>query len=312
MKVLVTGGGGFIGSHIVDALIKAGHQPVIMDNFSSGSLDNIIYDVEIFDTDICNAEKVASDFDKIKPDWVCHQAANCSVSESMKNPAKDAQINIVGLLNVLENSAKHKVKKFVFASSGGTVYGENFNTIEEDSDTVPISAYGISKLTGEKYLNMYVMYHDLDCISLRYSNVYGPRQNPKGEAGVIAIFCRNILNDEKITINGDGNYVRDYVYCTDVAQANVKAFEKETMFREINISTGKRETVNGIAMKLISYISNEYFINTMVAFDKARKGDLRLNVLSPARAKLVLDWEPLISLDNGLIETIDYFYRYRQ
>jgi UDP-glucose 4-epimerase len=211
MKILVTGGAGFIGSHIVDRLVAAGHAVSVLDDLSSGARENLPAAVPLHVADIVDAAAVARVFDAEQPDAVCHQAAQMSVSRSVREPRFDAEVNCIGLINVLDAAARHRCGRFVFASSGGVLYGDVTAPAPEDTPADPVSPYGITKWVGERYLRFYAAEHGLAAVALRYSNVYGPRQNPHGEAGVVAIFCRKLLAGEPARINGDGRYVRDYV-----------------------------------------------------------------------------------------------------
>ncbi len=254
MRVLVTGGAGFIGSHIVDQLIQSGHQPFVVDDLSSGSKENVAAGVPIYEVDIRDADGLRKAFDEAKPEAVCHQAAQLSVSRSVREPGFDAQVNVLGLLSVFENAVRVGAKRIVFASSGGVLYGEATSPAKEDHPAAPISPYGVTKLAGEGYLRFMTREAGVTGVALRYSNVYGPRQSPHGEAGVVAIFCKKMLAGEPATINGDGKYVRDYVFGPDVARANVAALTGE--FREpfsaFNIGTGIPTDVNQLTDRIRS------------------------------------------------------------
>lgn len=315
MKVLVTGGAGFIGSHIVDALIAKGHDPFVVDNLESGFRQNLPSDVPLFEVDIRNEKALAAVFDEVRPQWVCHQAAQMSVSRSMREPIFDAEVNIMGLVNVFEHSSRSGVERIVFASSGGVLYGEVTAPAAEDSPKRPISPYGISKWVGEQYLEFYARERQLQGVALRYSNVYGPRQNPHGEAGVVAIFCKTMLQGNQATINGDGRYIRDYVYGADVARANVAALELRlnSSFTAFNIGTGIGVDVNEIS-DLVSQATQEHLErgNSGIRVPKsrhgeARAGDLRSNLISPQLAGQVLHWTPTMELREGIQETVRYF-----
>ena len=225
-KVLVTGGAGFIGSHVVDALIKQGHEVVVVDNLSAGKKDNINPQARLYQMDICDPE-LGKLFAQEKIDFVSHHAAQIDVRKSVESPQFDAQVNISGLLNLLENCRQYQVKGVVFASSGGAIHGEPKNLpVSETTSKGPFSPYGISKLSSEYYLYYYHRVHGLPYITLRYSNVYGPRQDTGGEAGVIAIFIGKLLSGKTASIFGDGEQIRDYVYVEDVAAASLRAFRK--------------------------------------------------------------------------------------
>ena len=315
MKVIVTGGAGFIGSHIVDALRSKGHTPCVVDNLASGSRTNLPADVPFYEVDICDAVRLAKVFDEFRPDWVCHQAAQMSVSRSMREPVFDAENNVMGLLNVFDNAARVGVQRISFASSGGVLYGEVTTPATEDFPKQPMSAYGISKWVGEQYLEFYARERNLQGVALRYSNVYGPRQNPHGEAGVVAIFCKAMLAGREATINGDGRYIRDYVYGPDVARANVAALETsmKSRFTAINIGTGIGVDVNEIAKQLLESVQ-AHLLKTKSSIHippcrhgDARAGDLRSNLISPELAGKLLEWRPNMQLSEGVRQTVKWF-----
>lgn len=315
MKVIVTGGAGFIGSHIVDALLKNGHTPFVIDNFYSGEAQNLPSSVKLYNADITDGPKIASIFDEVRPDWVSHQAAQMSVSLSMRDPVFDANNNVMGLLNIFDNAARVGVKKIVFASSGGVLYGEATTPAPEDAPKRPVSPYGISKWIGEQYLEFYARERGIQGVALRYSNVYGPRQNPHGEAGVVAIFCKLMLAGKVATVNGDGKYVRDYVHGIDVARANLAALETDmtSSFTPINIGTGIGADVNEIAGQLQiatqAYLkkNNSPIVVPDCHHGVARPGDLRSNLVSPKAAAELLNWKPSISLKEGIEQTVAWF-----
>lgn len=315
MKVIVTGGAGFIGSHIVDALLTRGDSPFVIDNLESGSRRNLPKQVPLYEIDIRDQKKVEQVFDEVQPEGVCHQAAQMSVSRSMREPIFDAEVNILGLLNIFENASRVGVKRIVFASSGGVLYGDVTQPAAEDFPKKPQSPYGISKWIGEQYLEFYARERKLQGIALRYSNVYGPRQNPHGEAGVVAIFTRAMLNGQVITINGDGKYVRDFIYGPDVALANVAALNASMSsdFAAINIGTGIGLDVNEVAKKIADCTEDELQSRgqTRKAFESrhgpAREGDLRSSLVSPVLAEKLLGWKPTVSIEDGLRETVRWF-----
>lgn len=315
MRVLITGGAGFIGSHVVDGLIKNGHQPFVVDDFSTGSRRNLPTGVPVFEVDVCDGPRLATVFDEVKPDWVCHQAAQMSVSRSMREPVYDAKINVLGLLQVLDNAARTGVEKFVFASSGGVLYGDVATPAAEDSEARPISPYGIAKWVGEQYLQFFVRDRGLQAVALRYANVYGPRQNPNGEAGVVAIFSKRLLAGDAATINGDGRYIRDYVYVTDVAAANILALERRIPppFVPLNIGTGHGTDVNELAaivrehVQSIWKIAGRSEIAPECRHGEPRTGDLRSNLVCAVKAQQILDWTPSVQLHDGLRRTVAWF-----
>jgi len=320
MKIIVTGGAGFIGSHIVDACLRAGHDIEIIDNLSTGSSENIPRDITVHRIDIRDVLAVAEIFKTFQPDAVCHQAAQLSVSRSVREPLLDADINCLGLLSVLDAAVATDCKRMVFASSGGVLYGDVTEPALETAPANPLSPYGITKWAGEKYLNFFAREHGLTSVALRYSNVFGPRQNPHGEAGVVAIFCKQFLNGHAAHINGDGKYVRDYVYGPDVAAANLAAVElsKASFASEkvvsLNIGTGIGTDVNELEEKLRTHIgllrecAGERKILPGPEHGPERVGDLRSNLLDASLASNVLGWKPTHSLDEGLEATSHWFF----
>lgn len=315
MRVLVTGGAGFIGSHIVDQLIASGHEPAVMDDLSSGTPDNLPSGVALHRVDIRDTDGLRKAFDEFRPEAVCHQAAQLSVSRSVREPAFDADVNIRGLLQVFENAVRVGARRIVFASSGGVLYGDVETPAAEDHPAAPISPYGVTKLAGEGYLRFFTREFGIEGVALRYSNVYGPRQSPHGEAGVVAIFAKKMLAGEAVTVNGDGKYVRDYVYGADVARANLAALTNEEVagFNAFNIGTGRPTDVNEIAAKLREQVvelrrtSGQDTDVPEAVHGPARAGDLRSNLVDARKAKECLGWEPTVQFDEGLRETVEWF-----
>jgi len=319
MKILVTGGAGFIGSHIVDTLLAAGHAVAVLDDLSSGSRDNLPAGVPLHVVDIVDAAAVGRVFAAEKPDAVCHQAAQMSVSRSVREPLFDAQVNCIGLINVLDATVRSGCRRVVFASSGGVLYGEVTAPAPETATPDPVSPYGITKWVGERYLGFYAREHGLAAVALRYANVYGPRQNPHGEAGVVAIFCKKLLAGEPSTINGDGRYVRDYVYGPDVARANVAALEATAgscgpgTLTSLNIGTGigtdvvaLEERIRGAVAAAAARHGRSPALPGPV-HGPARPGDLRSNLVDARRAAAVLGWKPAVGLAEGLALTAAWF-----
>jgi UDP-glucose 4-epimerase len=318
MKVLVTGGAGFIGSHIVVALLAGGHTVAVLDDLSSGSRDNLPPGVPLHVADIVDTAAVARVFAAERPDAVCHQAAQMSVSRSVREPLFDAQVNCLGLINVLDAAVAQGCRRVVFASSGGVLYGDVTVPAPESTPANPVSPYGITKWVGERYLAFYAAEHGLTAVALRYSNVYGPRQNPHGEAGVVAIFCKKLLAGEPATINGDGRYVRDYVYGPDVARANVLALSATDRcapgtLTSLNIGTGigtdvvELEALIRPAVAAAARDRGRAVASPAAAHGPARPGDLRSNLVDAARAGEVLGWRPTMPLSDGIAATAAWF-----
>lgn len=303
MKVLVTGGAGFIGSNIVDLLIDEGYEVVIVDNLSSGKEENINKKARFYKIDIQDQE-LESVFREEAPDYVSHHAAQKDVRVSVNDPIYDAKINILGTLNILQNCVKYGVKKIVFASTGGAIYGEqDIFPAPETHPARPISPYGITKLVAEHYMFYYKTVHGLDYVSLRYSNVYGPRQDPYGEAGVVAIFIQKMSNGEPLVIYGDGEQTRDFVYVGDVAKANVMAIENSAGENVLNIGTGIETSVNQLfdSLKEIIHPSIEK------KYASARQGEQKRSVIDSALARRSLKWQPEVAMMDGLTRTFKYF-----
>jgi UDP-glucose 4-epimerase len=319
MRVLVTGGAGFIGSHIVDALLAAGHDVAVLDDLSSGARDNLPAGVPLHFADIVDPAAVARVFAAARPDAVCHQAAQMSVSRSVREPLFDAQVNCIGLINVLEAAARQSVRRVVFASSGGVFYGDVTIPAPETTPPNPSSPYGITKWVGERYLRFFAVEHGMETVALRYSNVYGPRQNPHGEAGVVAIFCKRLLAGEASRINGDGCYVRDYVFGPDVARANLLALTSRSpqlaagTLTSLNIGTGRGADVNeieGMIRHAVGAALARGGGSTSLPppeHGPARPGDLRSNLVDAALAGAVLGWRADVRLEEGLALTAEWF-----
>ena len=303
MKCLITGGAGFIGSNLADQLIENGHEVVIIDNLSSGKKENINKKAKFYKIDIRNDLSVLKIFKKEKPEIVFHLAAQVNVRESSKKPIKDAEINILGAINIFENCVKHKVKKIIFSSTGGAMYGDaNIIPTPENYYELPMSPYGIAKLTTEKYLRYYHTVFGLQFIALRFANVYGPRQNPEGEAGVISIFCDRLLKRQKPIIFGNGKQTRDFVFVDDVVRALILAMniKKIGIF---NISTAKETNVNILLKKM--RVSMGYNIEEI--YKAGNTEEQKRSCLDYAKAENELNWQPKYNIDQGLVKTIDWF-----
>ena len=303
MKVLITGGAGFIGSNVADELLDKNYDVVIVDDLSNGKEENIPEKAKFYKCDIRD-KKIYDIFQAEKPDIVIHNAAQLSVRVSVENPLMDADINIMGGLNVINACNETKIKKIIFASSGGTVYGEQeYFPADENHPKNPVCPYGVAKLATENYLYYFYKTFGLEYISLRYANIYGPRQDPYGEAGVVAIFCRRILEGENPIINGDGLQTRDYVYVGDAVDANIKAIES-TFVGPVNIGTCKETSVIEL-FKLLKQISGKDDIEKV--YGPAKEGEQRRSQLSYRLAREVLGWHPEVSIEKGLRLTYDWF-----
>ena len=302
MNILITGAAGFIGSHIADAYIAEGHHVVIVDDLSGGVRENINPKAIFYQVDI-RSEKIEEIFRKERIDVVNHLAAQMDVRRSVADPQFDASVNVLGVLNVLENARKHGVTKIIFSSTGGAIYGEqDYFPADEEHPLRPLSPYGITKLTTEKYLFFYKAVYGIDHVVLRYANVYGPRQNPHGEAGVVAIFCNKLLKGEQPVINGDGKQTRDYVFVGDVVRANVLAlnYKGTDIF---NIGTGIETDVNVLFRVLRDYLNP----SCPEQHALAKAGEQMRSVISAKKIQCTLGWEPTVLLQDGLKQTAEYF-----
>ena len=301
MKIVVTGGAGFIASHVVDAYLDGGHEVHIIDDFSTGQNVNVNSQATLHQVDIAEKE-AARLIEQIKPDVLSHHAAQMDVRHSVADPTFDARVNILGFINLLETGKNSGVKKVIFASSGGAVYGEQkVFPAPESHDTEPASPYGVSKRAGELYLSYYHQAFGLPYIALRYANVYGPRQSAKGEAGVVAIFLSALLAGKTPVINGDGRQTRDYVYVGDVVAANVAALQS-SFIGPINIGTGVETDVVTIYQHLRQAVGSP--IEAQHGPPKA--GEQRRSCLDAGCAAQILGWRPQMTLKDGLWHTVDY------
>lgn len=318
MKILVTGGAGFIGSHVADAYIAQGHNVVIIDNLSTGHREFVNPQAHFYQGDISDHETVREIFAREKFDLVNHHAAQVDVRVSVRDPLFDVRVNILGLLTLLEACREFSVKKFIFISSGGVIYGEPEELpIPEDSPKKPISPYGVAKLASEFYLFSAKQTWGLEYIALRYANVYGPRQTPKSEANVVSTFSRQILQNEPVTIFGDGSQTRDFVFVRDVVQANLLATERLAMVNQpralsiddlaFNVGTGQEVSVNTLFQKISHAFTREHAAH----YAPARPGELYRNALDISKARRLLRFEPKISLEEGLRQTIEWVKSFR-
>lgn len=302
MRILITGGAGFIGSTVADHYLRKGHEVWIVDDESTGSRTNLPPKARYLKASVLNRNKLKSLFSKNRFHVVNHHAAQLDVRKSVLDPVFDAKVNIIGLLNLLELCKDFKVKKIIFSSSGGTVYGECPKAAKEGFPEVPLSPYGVAKLSSEKYIRAYSALHGIDYTIFRYANVYGPRQDPFGEAGVVAIFARRFLNDKPVLIFGNGLQTRDFVYVDDVARANVQGLVKGRN-QIINIGTGIKTSI----LNLFQVMAKEAGYTRLPVFKQARAGELNSSLLDVKKAKNELGWKPAVPLPVGLQNTLRFF-----
>ncbi|MGQ0812766.1 MAG: NAD-dependent epimerase/dehydratase family protein [Nitrospiraceae bacterium] len=302
MKVLITGGAGFIGSHLVDRLIQEDHEVVVVDNLSTGKRRNLNRAARFYKFDI-QSWRLERVFRNERPSLVMHLAAQMDVRRSVEDPIFDAQVNILGSLNVLEQAVKHGARKIVFSSSGGAIYGEQeVFPAPETHPTKPLSPYGISKLCGEHYLSYYQRVSGIQHVCLRYGNVYGPRQDPEGEAGVVAIFIQKLLNGEQPIINGNGRQTRDFVYVEDVVEANLAAMGQE-IHGAYNVGTGIETSINEL-FRILADLSKS---NCKEVHGPAKKGEQARSTIDGRKIRQELGWDQKVELAEGLRRTVEFF-----
>jgi UDP-glucose 4-epimerase len=302
MKVLVTGGAGFIGSHVTDRLIDSEVEVVVLDNLTSGRCEAIHPRARLCEADICG-EGIRALFEQERFDCVDHHAAQMNVRRSVDDPLFDARVNILGSLNLLQAAVATGVKKFVFASTGGAIYGEQLTfPADETHQTNPMSPYGVAKLAVEKYLAFYEAVYGLPYTVLRYANVYGPRQDPRGEAGVVAIFSQRLLAHEPAIINGDGDQTRDFIYVEDVVRANVLAVTTD-LHGTYNVGTGVETSVN----VLYGYLAKHAGSTQAPHHGPPKAGEQQRSVLDSRKLQAATNWTPSTVLDEGLRRTIAFF-----
>lgn len=302
MKILVTGGAGFIGSHVVDLYIAQGHQVVVVDDLSTGRMKNVNPKANFYKVNICDPD-LDQIFFQERPDIVNHHAAQMDVRYSVANPIFDAQVNILGSLHLIELSRQYQVERFIYVSSGGAVYGEpEVLPCNENHPINPICPYGVSKHTVEHYLLLYEKTYGLPFTIFRYPNVYGPRQNPNGEAGVIAIFTSKLLTGQTPVINGDGNQLRDYVYVEDCASANLLVLDGNQSSGIYNLGSGKGTSVN----ELFAMISKLAGKEQPPVYGPAKLGETRQIYLDASKIARELGWRQQVDLEDGLARTVEF------
>ncbi len=309
MKILVTGGAGFIGSHVAEMYLRDGHKVVIVDDLSTGTPLNVPRGASLITMDLCEGDLEAV-FARERPEIVSHHAAQMSVRRSVEDPAFDARVNVLGSLRLLEVALRHGVRGIIFASTGGALYGEqDYFPADEEHPVRPVSPYGVAKASVEHYLFYYHAVHGLPSVALRYANVYGPRQNPEGEAGVVAIFCGRLLRGETPVINGDGKQTRDFVFVEDVAEANRLALDhlvragRDNGHLALNIGLGREVSMLDLAETLARASGKRVGF----AHGPAKAGEQQRSCLDSSKAKRLLGWTPAVSLEEGLGLTLDWF-----
>jgi len=308
VRILVTGGAGFIGSHVVDVFVGAGHDVTVVDNLATGSPVWVNPQARLDVADLRSA-RLTDVFAAARPEVVVHLAAQAAVGRSVTDPVFDASVNVLGGLNLLDCCRRFGVGRIIYSSSGGAGYGDtDVLPTPEEHPSRPASPYGITKVAMEQYVAAWQSIHGISGISLRYANIYGPRQNPQGEAGVVAIFVSRMLAGEPPVINGDGEQTRDYVYVEDVAAANLSALERPHVTGGINIGTGIETTVNDLYARLRQAAGTA----PAAVHGPARPGEQRRSCLAAARAADRLGWTPRVPLEEGLARTLDFFRKERR
>lgn len=302
MKILVTGGAGFIGSHVVDRLIQEGNEVVVMDNLSTGKRKQVHKKAVFYKMDI-QSKRVDKVLRNERPRILIHLAAQMNVRHSTEDPQFDAQVNILGTINLLEHAVRHGIRKVTFASSGGAIYGEQeVFPAPEDHRTEPLSPYGISKLAGEKYLAYYANATGLRYVALRFANVYGPRQDSEGEAGVVAIFTKKMLHNEQPIINGTGKQTRDFIYVDDVVEAILVTLGEDIQ-GIFNVGTGQETALND-GYRILKDLTKS---TCKDLFGAAKKGEQYRSVLDVRKIRETFGWDPQVSFPDGLKKTVEYF-----
>jgi UDP-glucose 4-epimerase len=306
MKILVTGGAGFIGSHVTENLINEGHNVHIIDNLSTGNKKNIPEKAVLHQIDITDFLAVNNFFKEEKPEIIYHLAAQIDVRKSVAEPLNDAQVNILASLNLIRLAHEFNIKKFIFSSTGGAIYGDtDQRPTKENQPEQPLSPYGIGKLSIDKYLHYYHTVHGLPYVSLRYGNVFGPRQNPHGEAGVVAIFIQKMKDNQPPVINGDGNQTRDYIFVEDVSRANLMALRNFDTTGIFNVGTGKEISVNEIFDSI-----NECFEKRFQRkYGPGKAGEQLTSCLDYTKIHQAFGWEPSVNFKEGIKKTYEWFLK---
>lgn len=302
MKIIVTGGAGFIGSHVVDAYVDLGHEVVAVDNLSTGKKEFVHPKARLIEADITDQKTIQSVIAAEKPALINHHAAHIQVGYSVENPQFDAENNVVGLLNVMEAARQAGVQKVIFAATGGAMYGNKPTPFDESMKEAPLSPYGISKRAGELYLQYYHELYQIPFVSLRYSNVYGPRQNPHGESGVVAIFAELIMGGKQPMILGDGTHTRDYVYIDDVVQANVLALTTDFV-GELNIGTNTEISTNDV----FDAVTTALGVTMTRTYGPPRPGEQVTSSLRYDKAQEKLGWQPQVAFEEGVKKTAQWY-----
>lgn len=309
MKILVTGGAGFIASHLVDRLVADGHHVVVVDNLSAGRRENVNPKALFYEVDICDAVSLEEVFKKEKPEVVDHHAAHVNVRKSVEMPAYDANINILGSLNLCELSKQYQIKKFIYVSTGGAVYGEpKVLPVKETCPVEPLSQYGVSKHTVEHYLYIFYKLYGLNFTILRYPNVYGPRQSPHGEAGVVAIFSELLLQNIRPTIFGDGSKTRDYVYVDDIINANMIVLNNVGNGEIYNLGWGKEIS----DLEVFRTVRRALASNIEPIFGKKRPGEIDHISLDSSKAMEKLKWKPKVTFEDGIKLATQYYQKLKR
>jgi UDP-glucose 4-epimerase len=303
MKALVTGGAGFVGSHVVDRLLADGHEVAIVDNLSTGRTALVNPAASLHVCDIRSA-RLSAVFEAVRPDALVHVAAQAAVPRSVVDPLLDASVNVLGTIALLDGARRAGVRRVVYISTGGAAYGDTeVLPTPEDHPTRPTSPYGVSKVSAERYLDCWAGLTGTPALTLRLANVFGPRQDPRGEAGVVAIFSARLVHGDPCLVNGDGEQTRDYVYVGDVADAVARALADSAVTGVVNIATGIGTSVNELYRRLAALGG----VTVPARHGPAKPGEQRHSVLDPSRAKQLLGWMPMTTLDEGLGRTFEYF-----